>query len=131
VIQAFSIGREWTGKAQIEMALAQWNYWCRYMSDGPNGLPKPMLFHTRQETLRESFLFSMYSFGMRSPAFFRILMMPQILLFTALRFFANATSRDPVWPASMFATGPELRSAFRFRCIAQLRSRYAGCVDRY
>ena len=101
VIRAFSIGREWAGKAQVEMALAQWNYWCKYMNDGPNGLPKPMLFHTQHETLRESFLFSMYGFGMRAPAFVRILMMPQILLFTVLRSVANATSRDPVWPLAI------------------------------
>ncbi|SDQ19194.1 hypothetical protein SAMN05443245_0305 [Paraburkholderia fungorum] len=101
VVRAFSIGREWTGKAQVEMALAQWNYWCRYMSDGPSRLPKPMLFHTQRETLRESFLFSMYGFGMRAPAFLRIIMMPQILLFTGLRALANVTNRAPVWPADV------------------------------
>jgi hypothetical protein len=101
VVRAFSIGREWTGEAQVEMALAQWNYWCTYMNDGPSQLPKPMLFHTEHETLRESFLFSMYSFGLRTPAFFRIVMMPHILIFTALRYLANATSRAPVWPSSI------------------------------
>ncbi len=98
VTRVFSIGREWTGTRQVEMALAQWNYWCAYMNDGPNGLPKPMLFHTQRETLRESFLFSMYSFGMRAPVFVRLLMMPLILVFTVMRIMANATCRDPVWP---------------------------------
>jgi hypothetical protein len=98
VTRVFSIGREWTGRLQVEMALAQWNYWCAYMNGGPNGLPKPMLFHTQQETLRESFLFSMYSFGMRAPALVRLLMMPLILVFTIMRILANATCRDPVWP---------------------------------
>ncbi|MET1531322.1 DUF6708 domain-containing protein [Burkholderia sola] len=101
VTRVFSIGREWTGKQQVEMALAQWNYWCAYMNGGPNGLPKPMLFHTQRETPRESFLFSLYSFGMRAPVFIRLLMMPLILIFTVMRIIANATCRDPVWPAAI------------------------------
>ncbi|WP_028222945.1 DUF6708 domain-containing protein [Paraburkholderia oxyphila] len=101
VTQVFSIGREWTGNRQVEMALAQWNYLCTYMKDGPNGLPKPMLFHTQNETLRESYLFSMYSFGMRAPVVIRLLTMPLILLFTVMRVFANATCRNPVWPAAI------------------------------
>nr|WP_249173424.1 DUF6708 domain-containing protein [Burkholderia dolosa] len=80
------------------MALAQWNYWCMYMNGGPNGLPKPMLFHTQRETPRESFLFSLYGFGMRAPVFVRLLMMPLTLVFTVMRIVANATCRDPVWP---------------------------------
>jgi len=98
VTRVFSIGREWTGRLQVAMALSQWNYWCVYMNDGPNGLPKPMLFHTQRETLRESFLFSMYSFGMRAPVAARLLMMPLILVFTVMRMLANATCRDPIWP---------------------------------
>ncbi|NIF90635.1 DUF6708 domain-containing protein [Burkholderia sp. Cy-637] len=101
VTRVFSIGREWTGNRQVEMALAQWNYWRMYMSDGPDGLPKPMLFHTQHETLRESFLFSLYSFGMRAPVVIRLLMMPLILVFTVMRAFANATCRNPVWPAEI------------------------------
>ncbi|WP_322084505.1 DUF6708 domain-containing protein [Burkholderia sp. BCC1972] len=101
VTRVFSIGREWTGKREVEMALAQWNYWCAYMNDGPNGLPKPMLFHTQRETLRESFLFSLYGFGMRAPVSIRLLMMPLILTFTVMRYVANATCRDPVWPDSV------------------------------
>ncbi|UXU85865.1 DUF6708 domain-containing protein [Burkholderia sp. S-53] len=98
VTRVFSIGREWAGKREVEMALAQWNYWCAYMNDGPNGLPKPMLFHTQHETLRESFLFSLYGFGMQAPIVVRLLMMPLILVFTIMRFVANATCRAPLWP---------------------------------
>ncbi|WP_175704113.1 DUF6708 domain-containing protein [Burkholderia ambifaria] len=101
VTQVFSIGREWSGKIQVKMALAQWNYWCKYMDSGPNGLPKPMLFHTQHETPREAFLFSLYSFGMRAPVFIRLLMMPMILIFTVMRLLANATCRDPIWPKSV------------------------------
>jgi len=100
VTRVFSIGREWTA-SQIRLALAQWNYWCKYMNDGPDGLPKPMLFHTQHETPRESFLFSLYSFGMSAPVFMRLLSMPAVLLFTAMRMLANVTCRAPVWPQAI------------------------------
>jgi len=101
VTRVFSIGREWTGESQIRLALAQWNYWCKYMNDGPSELPKPMLFHTQHETPRESFLFSLYSFGMNAPVFMRLLAMPAVLIFTAMRMLANATCRAPVWPEAI------------------------------
>jgi hypothetical protein len=101
VTRVFSIGREWVGAVEAELALAQWNYWCKYMNDGPNGLPKPMLFHTENETPRESFLFSLYGVGMRAPVLWRMIMMPFILVFTAMRILANATCRAPIWPASI------------------------------
>jgi hypothetical protein len=101
VTRVFSIGREWSGESEIRLALAQWNYWCKYMNDGPSELPKPMLFHTQHETLRESFLFSLYSFGMNAPAFMRLLAMPAVLIFTVMRMLANATCRDPVWPEAI------------------------------
>lgn len=97
VTRAFSIGREWQ-KTEVRLALAQWNYWCRYMNDGPRDLPKPMLFHTRHETPRESFLFSLYDFGMNVPAFMRLLVMPPVLFFTLMRMISNATCRAPIWP---------------------------------
>lgn len=101
VTRVFSIGREWTGAAQVRLALAQWNYWCKYMSEGPKDLPKPMLFHTQRETPRESFLFSLYSFGMSAPVFMRLLAMPAVLVFTVMRILANATCRGPVWPEAV------------------------------
>jgi hypothetical protein len=101
VTRVFSIGREWMPEAEVELALAQWNYWCQYMNDGPNGLPKPMLFHTEDETPRESFLFSLYGVGMDAPAIWRIIMMPFILVFTVMRILVNVTCRDPVWPEAI------------------------------
>ena len=101
VTRVFSIGREWVGAVEVELALAQWNYWCKYMNDGPNGLPKPMLFHTENETPRESFLFSLYGVGMRAPVLWRMIMMPLILIFTAMRILSNATCRAPIWPESI------------------------------
>lgn len=101
VTRVFSIGREWVGAVEVELALAQWNYWCKYMNDGPSGLPKPMLFHTENETPRESFLFSLYGVGMRAPVLWRMIMMPFIAVFTVMRILANATCRTPVWPESI------------------------------
>jgi hypothetical protein len=98
VTQVFSIGREWMPTIEVRSALAQWNYWCKYMNDGPNGLPKPMMFHTENETPRESFLFSLYGFGLNAPAIWRIIVMPLVLVFSATRVLANATCRAPVWP---------------------------------
>ncbi|WP_244951874.1 DUF6708 domain-containing protein [Trinickia caryophylli] len=101
VTRVFSIGREWTGASEVELALAQWNYWCKYMNDGPATLPKPMLFHTERETPRESFLFSLYGMGLRAPIAWRIITMPFILVFTVSRILANATCRAPIWPESI------------------------------
>ena len=100
VTRVFSIGCEWTS-GQIRAALAQWNYWCKYMNDGPNGLPLPMLFQTRHETPRESFLFSLYDFGLNASVVFRSLAMPFVLSFTVMRMLANVTCRNPVWPAAI------------------------------
>ncbi len=100
VTRAFSIGREWDS-SEVRLALAQWNYWCKYMNDGPSTLPKPMLFLTRNETPRESFLFSLYDFGMNAPLSMRLLAMPAVLIFTLMRMLANVTCRNPVWPEAV------------------------------
>lgn len=101
VTRVFSIGCEWSHASEIELALAQWNYWCKYMDDGPANLPKPMLFHTENETSFESFLFSLYDLGLSAPVIWRIVMLPFILVFTLMRVLANATCRNPVWPDSI------------------------------
>jgi len=99
VTSAFSIGRAWFGN--LTLLLAQWNYWCWYMNRGPADLPKPMLFHTEHESLRESFLFAMYGFGMVGSPTYRIAMMPFTLLWACFRILAIATCRNPVWPKSV------------------------------
>ena len=105
VTRTFSIGREWDS-SQIRLVLAQWNYWCKYMNNGPSGLPKPMLFLPRKETPRESFLFSLYNFGMSAPVSMRLLAMPAVLIFTLMRMLANATCRNPVWPEAVWKISP-------------------------
>jgi hypothetical protein len=101
VARVFSIGREWTGTPEIEILLAQWNYWCTFMNEGPQALPKPMLFHTERETPRESFLYSLYGFGLTGSLLWRLITMPLVLIFTPLRMLAIATSRAPIWPESI------------------------------
>ncbi|HWW04308.1 DUF6708 domain-containing protein [Collimonas sp.] len=98
VVRAFSIGREWVGSANLEGVLSQWNYWCWYMNQGPADLPKPPLFFSENESVRESFLFCMYDFGTRASPVFRMIMMPFILLMTSFRLLALWTCRAPVWP---------------------------------
>ncbi|MCF1367982.1 hypothetical protein LH704_15060 [Burkholderia cenocepacia] len=100
VTRVFSIGREWTS-SQARLALAQWNYWCMYMNNGPHSLPKPMLFHTKHETPRESFLYALYNFGMNVPLVMRLIAMPAVLSFTIMRMLANVTCRAPVWPEAI------------------------------
>jgi hypothetical protein len=98
VTQVFSIGREWMPESEVEMLLGQWNYWCKFMNEGPRDLPKPMLFHTDNETPRESFLYALYGTAPNVPALFRILIMPFILVFALMRIVANVTCRNPIWP---------------------------------
>lgn len=101
VLDAFSIGREWQGEHNLQILLAQWNYWCRFMNEGPEVLPKPMLFIPTRETLSDTFFFSMYTFGFSASGTWRIITMPFTLLFTLLRRLSLATCRQPAWPDSL------------------------------
>ncbi len=98
VIRAFSIGRKWEEKENLQGLLSQWNYWCWFMNHGPEKLPKPPLFFSERENIQESFLFCLYSVGLRASPAYRISMMPFILLMTAHRLIALWTCRDPIWP---------------------------------
>ncbi|HZG20312.1 MAG TPA: DUF6708 domain-containing protein [Herbaspirillum sp.] len=101
VIRAFSIGRKWVSKENIQDLLAQWNYWCSYMNHGPAELPKPPLFFKEHENALESFLFCLYDIGTRAPVAYRIALMPHILIMTGYRLMALWTCRDPVWPQAV------------------------------
>jgi len=98
VVRAFSIGRKWEEKENLQGLLSQWNYWCWYMNNGPAELPKPPLFFSENESTLESFLFCLYDFGTRASAAYRISMMPLILLMTSHRLMALWSCRNPVWP---------------------------------
>ena len=101
VLDAFSVGREWEGDRNVRTLLAQWNYWCKYMNEGPQELPKPMLFLPTRETISDTFFFAMYTFGMVSGGATRLITMPFSLLFMVLRALSLATCRYPVWPDSL------------------------------
>ncbi|HAT33275.1 MAG TPA: hypothetical protein DCW29_21225 [Janthinobacterium sp.] len=103
VVRAFSIGREWQGKGNLQGLLSQWNFWCEYMNKGPADLPKPPLFFSERENIRETFLFCLYDFGLTVSSGFRIAVMPFILLWTSFRLIAQWTCRAPVWPATVEA----------------------------
>ncbi len=80
------------------MLLGQWNYWCKYMSEGPRDLPKPLLFNAENETPRESFLYALYGTVPNVAAIIRLIVLPVIALFGAMRIIANVTCRNPIWP---------------------------------
>ncbi len=101
VLRAFAIGRKWEEHENLQGLLSQWNYWCWYMNHGPGELPKPPLFFSERENMRESFLFCLYDLGMQASVRYRIAMMPYILLMTGYRLMALWTCRDPVWPQAV------------------------------
>ncbi|MCI1015575.1 hypothetical protein HWE04_17075 [Herbaspirillum sp. C7C2] len=101
VLRAFAIGRKWEEQENLQGLLSQWNYWCWYMNHGPAELPKPPLFFSERESMRESFLFCLYDFGTQASVRYRIAMMPYILLMTGYRLLALWTCRDPVWPQAV------------------------------
>ncbi len=97
VLRAFAIGRVWHGDCTLPYLLSQWNYWCEYMNNGPERLPKPALFFSEKETLSETFLFCMNAACGSDGAVARILIMPLIVVLAAFRSLSIWTCRDPVW----------------------------------
>jgi hypothetical protein len=101
VERAFAIGKDWLGALGLEYLLAQWNYYCAYMNNGPTGIPAPMLFLSEREDIRESFLHCVYEMGHTTNIMFRILLMPVFLGLTFFRVLSLATCREPIWPAEV------------------------------
>lgn len=106
VLRCFAIGREWIGTENIEGLLSQWNYWCEYMNKGPATLPKPPLFFRKYEDFHESFYFCMYQFGFNESPFFRMMMLPAVLIMMSFRMLALSTCREHVWPESVLKVSP-------------------------
>lgn len=98
VERAFAIGKDWPELPGLEYLLAQWNYYCAFMNDGPETLPSPMLYLSEKEDVRESFLHCMYEIDHSAGIVFRILFMPAILGLTCLRVLSLSTCRAPIWP---------------------------------
>jgi hypothetical protein len=110
VIRAFALGREWAGTYLVEEALAQWNYWCWYMNQGPADLPKPRLFLSEHESPLETFLFCLYDSCTYESIRSRIFSLPFTLILTSFRLLSIHSCRDPIWPphvaaASVIADG--------------------------
>ncbi len=103
VLRAFAIGRVWHGDCTLPGLLSQWNYWCQYMNEGPERLPKPALFMSETETVSESFLFCLYAMCGDGGIVERVMFMPLILLLAAVRSLSMWTCRDPVWPKTVDA----------------------------
>ncbi|MFB9290232.1 DUF6708 domain-containing protein [Pseudoduganella plicata] len=98
VTGAFTIGRDWDGIEGLGELLAQWNYWCCYMNQGPAAVPKPVLFLPTNETPHESFLYCVYATDFNASPGFRIAFLPMFILLAIPRILALWTSREPVWP---------------------------------
>ena len=110
VTGAFSIGRDWDGKEGLQELLAQWNYWCCYMNDGPAAVPKPVLFLPTKETPHESFLYCVYAVDFNASPGFRIAFLPMFIMLAIPRILSLWTSREPVWPdeiARLCAVDPD------------------------
>ncbi|WBS02751.1 hypothetical protein OU994_00145 [Pseudoduganella sp. SL102] len=100
IVDGFSIGRRWEVN-EINVVLAQWNYWCMYMREGIHKLPIPPVYLREHEDLSESFFICMYSFGFSVQTFLRIALMPLVLMLLIARRFSVWTCQNPVWPAGL------------------------------
>lgn len=101
ITRAFSMGLNWERGVGMRELLGTWNYWQTYMNQGPQSLFPPMLYLAENETPLEAFLYSLYSFGLQASAPIRLLSMPFVLTFSALRILANLTCRNPIWPEAI------------------------------
>jgi hypothetical protein len=101
VVRGFAIGREWHDIDGMNDLLCQWNYWCWYTNNGPQDLPKPLLFLTEKESLYESFLYCMYDFGFSLHPTIRKIMLPYFSGVTLIRLAALWTCRAPIWPSEI------------------------------
>lgn len=100
VMRAFAIGRRWESH-ELNSLLGQWNYWCAYMNQGPDKLPKPMLYLAEKEGWIDSFFICMYTFGFSLSAVTRLITMPLILPLYICRRLSLATCRQPIWPGEL------------------------------
>jgi hypothetical protein len=101
VVRSFALGREWQGIDGMSNLLAQWNFWCAYMKNGPAGLPPPLLFLSEREDLFESFLCCLHELGLDLMPRIRAIFSPFAALLTTYRAVAMLTCRDPIWPTAV------------------------------
>lgn len=101
VVRGFVLGRL---MFTLEQAQQQWEYYRRYMQDGPADLPEPHRFWNPRESFWEGFkicredkLSSLFS------SLFDYVFFPFMLLDATVRWLVLATCSDPVWPAEIEA----------------------------
>lgn len=101
VLRGFVLGRL---MFTLEQAQQQWEYYRRYMQDGPADLPEPHRFWNPRESFWEGFkicredkLSSLFS------SLFDYVFFPFMLLDATVRWLVLATCSDPVWPAEIEA----------------------------
>lgn len=98
VLRAVSIGAEWSGWKALPELLAQWNYWCEYMNQGPAALPSPRLFFSERESMRESYALCRQRNEFAPISLWTIIFLPFVLIDVVPRLLALWTCRAPVWP---------------------------------
>ncbi|MGH8788896.1 MAG: DUF6708 domain-containing protein [Cupriavidus necator] len=101
VVRAFVLGQF---VFTLEEAYAQWEYYRRYMQDGPAGLPEPYRFWAPRETFWEGY--KICRGGKFSGAFFTltdVMFAPFALLDAIARWLVLVTCSDPVWPPEIEA----------------------------
>nr|WP_316668908.1 DUF6708 domain-containing protein [Ralstonia sp. LMG 19083] len=101
VVRGFVLGRL---MFSLEQAQQQWEYYRRYMQDGPADLPEPHRFWNPRESFWEGFkicredkLSSLFS------SLFDYVFFPFMLLDATVRWLVLATCSAPVWPAEIEA----------------------------
>ena len=101
VVRAFVLGQM---VFTVKQAQLQWEYFRRYMQDGPANLPEPYRFWAPRETFAEGYRIC---WGPRFTDLFfasmRYVMLPFTLLEATCRWLTLITCSDPGWPAEIEA----------------------------
>jgi hypothetical protein len=100
VEQSFAIGREWL-EEDLDAALAQWNYWCMYMNNGPTAIPHPRVYLDEKEALLDSYFFCKGEFGFSGNAYLNTVAVALAIIYTLARRLSLITCREPIWPKSI------------------------------
>ncbi|MBB0104251.1 hypothetical protein DEE44_20305 [Ralstonia pickettii] len=101
VVRAFVLGQM---VFTLEQAQLQWEYFRRYMQDGPANLPEPHRFWALRESFAESF--RICQLGKSSNplvSLFDLIFLPFALLDTVCRWLTLITCSNPVWPPEIEA----------------------------
>ena len=101
VVRAFVLGQM---VFTVKQAQLQWEYFRRYMQDGPANLPEPRRFWAPRESFPESFRICLLG-KPSNPlvSLFDLISLPFALLDTVCRWLILVTCSDPVWPAEIEA----------------------------